>query len=93
MKYLDISQTIRDGMKKYPSVLSVSVRQFKSLKKGDSCNLKVISFGSHTGTHIDAPSHILKQADNIRINDLLCRVIVTEAGSLSDKNFLKMMKS
>jgi arylformamidase len=31
----------------------------KSMAKGDQANVSVLSLGSHTGTHIDAPSHFV----------------------------------
>ena len=30
---------------------------FLEIKKGDVCNLTVITMGSHNGTHLDAPKH------------------------------------
>ena len=82
MRYIDISQTIVNGMKKYPSDPPVKIRQFKSLNKGDSCNLKELSFGNHVGTHVDAPGHILKRGarvDKLRLRDLVCNVFVTSS--------------
>ena len=92
MKYLDITRTISSGMKGYPTDPAVSVSEFKSLKKGNSCNLSRLDFGSHTGTHVDAPRHILekgKGVDAVGIKDLFCNVIVTEIAGFSTRAFLK----
>jgi len=79
-KYRDISKTIHAGMEKYPSDPKVSISSFKSLKKGNSCNLLELGLGSHTGTHIDASCHIFEGArsvDKIKVRDLICDVAVT----------------
>lgn len=92
MKYIDISQTIANRMKKYPSDPPIKIRQFKSLKKGNSCNLNKLTFGSHTGTHIDAPRHIFRKAntiDNMKIKDLICDVLVTNINGFSKGRLFK----
>ncbi|MFC1644056.1 cyclase family protein [Candidatus Omnitrophota bacterium] len=79
MKYIDISRTVRHGMTKYPSDPDVKVRGFKSLKDGSSCNLSILEMGSHAGTHVDAPLHVLergKGVDRLRLSDLICDVFV-----------------
>ena len=37
----------------------------KLLSKGDSANVSVLSLGSHTGTHVDAPSHFIDGANSV----------------------------
>ena len=48
IRFIDISQTISAGMKKYPSDPPVRAMKFKSLKQGDSCNLAKLALGSHS---------------------------------------------
>ena len=51
MKYIDITLTIFAGMKKYPSDPDVEVSSFKSLGKGNSCNLnRLVSYFSAVNT-------------------------------------------
>lgn len=57
----------------------VSVRQIATLKK-DSVSLSQFSLGSHTGTHVDAPSHFLEDGeplDKIPLKNLIgkCQVL------------------
>lgn len=95
MKYIDITQTITDRMKVYSTDPSVKIKPFKSLKKGNSCNLLELNFGSHTGTHIDAPSHILNRAetlDDIKIEDLFCKVVVVDTQAFFKKDFFRHIK-
>lgn len=81
MKYIDISRTISHGMKRYPTDPSVEIISFKSIDRGDSCNLNKLVMGSHTGTHIDAPRHILKKGrgvDVVKFENLICDVRVLD---------------
>jgi arylformamidase len=49
-------------MPKYPTDPDIVIRPYKSFEKGNSCNLSEISFGTHTGTHVDAPAHLFDGA-------------------------------
>ncbi|MGE5549268.1 MAG: cyclase family protein [Bacteroidota bacterium] len=56
-RYHDITMTLAPGMLLYPGDPPLRFTEEKSIARGDAYNLTVISFGSHTGTHIDAPKH------------------------------------
>lgn len=58
-------------------------RNINQLKDGDSYNLSMVEFCTHTGTHIDAPSHFLedgKTIDQIRLSKFYgaCTVVTIE---------------
>jgi len=92
MKYIDVTKTIKSGMPKYPTDPDVDIKVFKSLKEGNSCNLSAISFGSHSGTHIDAPLHVIDNGsgvDKIEIADLICNVLVSEIDSFFDDHLFE----
>jgi len=94
MRYLDISRTIEVGMKKYPTDPPVEITRFKSLDRGDSCNLNRLVIGSHTGTHIDAPRHIFRKGygvESIRLQNLVCDVRVVDIGRFSEKMLLRQL--
>ena len=55
---IDISRPIFTGMAIYPRNPPVSVTPTKSIARGDSSNVSLLSLGSHTGTHVDAPLHM-----------------------------------
>lgn len=57
-KIIDISLPIREGMIVYPKNPEVKISQ---LEIGTSF-LSALSFGSHTGTHVDAPGHVFRGA-------------------------------
>lgn len=56
---LDLSQTIENGMTVYVGDAVPKISSFKRLEK-DGVNLSVVTLGSHTGTHVDAPRHFVK---------------------------------
>lgn len=89
MKIIDISIPINNKTIIYPNNPSVSIEKVSDLPESSS-RLSKISFGSHTGTHIDAPSHTIQYGDPIEYYSLDnfigdCRVFdfsYLEAGSL-----------
>jgi arylformamidase len=58
----DISVPLRAGMPTYAGEPGPSLEFPKQLSKGDSATVSVLTLGSHTGTHVDAPSHFLDGA-------------------------------
>ena len=58
---VDLSQTIENGMTIYVGDPVPKISDFKRLDK-DGVNVSVLSLGSHTGTHIDAPIHFIRGA-------------------------------
>ncbi|MBM7094595.1 cyclase family protein [Bacillus sp. H-16] len=58
MKFIDITQTLRENMNVWPGDTAFSYEPMLETKKGDSVNVGRITMSSHTGTHIDAPFHV-----------------------------------
>lgn len=85
MAFLDISMPIRRGMASFPGDPPVAVETVRDLARGDPYRLCALSFGSHAGTHIDAPRHFLDLAPGVDALDpdaLLgpCRVVEVPTG-------------
>jgi arylformamidase len=59
VKLIDVSVPIRDAMAVYRGNPPVRIRRAMTLRK-DGVNLSELCLGSHTGTHVDAPSHFIK---------------------------------
>jgi len=79
MKIYDVSLPIKNSMLVWPGNKDVSIQNIKTFKK-DGVRLTHFSFGSHTGTHIDAPNHFLengKGVDKIDLEKLVgvCKVL------------------
>lgn len=56
---IDVSYPYIDSMAVYPNNPKFSIQRVQDLEKGDSASVSLITMGSHTGTHIDAPSHFI----------------------------------
>lgn len=69
MKLVDISVPIRDAMTVYRGNPPVRIRPAMTLQR-DGVNLSQLCLGSHTGTHVDAPSHFVKGGKGIDRLDL-----------------------
>lgn len=67
-KYYDISLEISTDMIIYPGDFGVEIKEKARISDGDKCNLSIITLGSHTGTHIDAPKHFLD--NGLTVNEL-----------------------
>ena len=65
MALIDISLPIRDGMIVYEGDPGVSVSSAMALDRGDPANVSMLQFGSHTGTHLDAPVHFIDGAASV----------------------------
>lgn len=61
----DISIPIHPGMEVWLGDPAVSIDSVQSTARGYSSNVSLLHIGSHTGTHIDAPSHFIKDAPGI----------------------------
>lgn len=56
MTFFDLSHPIASGMPVYPGDPDVTIEPALRLDR-DGVNVANMHFGSHTGTHLDAPSH------------------------------------
>ena len=59
MPIYDLSVPISGDLPTYPSDPGIQIRDWSSFAKGDNANVSAVSFGAHTGTHVDAPAHFL----------------------------------
>ncbi len=61
---IDLTKAIKSGMEIYPSDPEVSIDIVKTIEE-DGWELRNMNFGTHTGTHVDAFSHMLKGGKSI----------------------------
>jgi arylformamidase len=59
MRVVDISVPNGPSQHVYPGDPVPRVEQARSIRGGDVCNLSLLTMGSHTGTHVDAPHHFI----------------------------------
>ncbi len=86
MKVHDISVPLRQDMPTYVDEPGPKLEFRKLLSKGDSATVSVLSLGSHTGTHVDAPSHFLDGGpgvESLPLDALVGAAYVAEFGGES----------
>ena len=77
MKVYDLTVPISADLPVYPGDPRVEIRSTHSLEAGDVANVSHISCGSHTGTHVDPPSHFVAGA--ISLDQLPLDVLIGPA--------------
>lgn len=65
---VDLSVPIESGMTVFPGDPEVEIAPALTLAGGDGVNVLSLHLGSQTGTHLDAPSHVLE--DGLRLDEL-----------------------
>jgi arylformamidase len=64
-EWIDISVPLHTGMVHWPDNPPVKIERMLDLERGDTANVSSISMGAHTGTHVDAPRHFLRDGKSI----------------------------
>jgi len=78
MRIYDVTIPISTDMVIYPGDPPVKIKRKSTINKNDAkYNLSRYSFGSHTGTHVDAPFHFLE--DGITIDRLPLELLMGRA--------------
>ena len=90
MKIIDISQKICEDMTVYPGDPNFHSHLVCGFKQGDICEVSELTIGSHCGTHIDAPLHMIPGGETIEKMDLdcfigPCRVITLPTAVVTEK--------
>lgn len=80
-RIIDLSHTLSTtGMSLWPGHPAFSSYKFQTIEEHSS-NVTALSFGSHTGTHIDAPSHFIANGstiDELDLQRLFGRAVVVD---------------
>lgn len=95
MRIIDISQRVHSEMLVYPGDPKYVSETVSSFRDGDGYEVSRLVIGSHCGTHIDSPSHMLAGGDTIDQLPLdafygPCRVITASAEDISEKMIISM---
>lgn len=77
----DISLPIVTGGLVYPGNPEISITPQQAIAKGAGANVSLLSFGSHTGTHVDAPKHFFD--DGLGVDALPLDVLMGPARLVS----------
>lgn len=64
-EWIDITVPLRTGMAHWPGDPPVSLERLSDMNRGDEANVGVLHMSAHTGTHMDAPLHFVKDGAGI----------------------------
>lgn len=65
MRIYDVSVPLSANTPTYPGDPGIDVRSWLTLASGDAANVSQMSFGLHSGTHVDAPAHFIEGAAKV----------------------------
>ena len=77
MPIYDISVPLCAELPTYRGDPIIEISDALRLAKGDPANVSLLSFGAHTGTHVDAPAHFIEGAKKVEL--LALDVLLGEA--------------
>jgi arylformamidase len=86
MKFYDITVPFSTELPVYPGDPAVQISQVASLAAGDICTVSHLSFGSHTGTHVDPPAHFVAGTatlDQLPLEVLIGLARVVDVGEIN----------
>ena len=63
--WIDITVPVREGMPVWPGDPAPLFERIMDQENGDVCTLTRVAMSAHTGTHMDAPLHFIKDAPTI----------------------------
>jgi len=64
-QWIDISVAVREGMPVWPGDPGLRLERVMDQANGDICTLTRASMSAHTGTHMDAPLHFVRDSPTI----------------------------
>lgn len=65
--WIDISVPLYSGMPHWPDNPPVNIERVLDMEAGDACTVSTMSLGVHTGTHVDAPCHFLRDGVGVHL--------------------------
>ncbi|MGB9939720.1 cyclase family protein [Methanosarcina sp.] len=84
-KIIDITTPISPFTRIFPGDPVPAIERVCTLEK-EGCAVSRVGFGSHTGTHVDAPSHVLENGltvDKLELKSLMGTALILDFSSLS----------
>ena len=81
MKVHDVSLVMRPDMTTWNKEPGPTITPLRRIAKGDTANVSVVSFGDHTGTHVDPPVHFIdggNTVDRLPIDALVGPCVVVD---------------
>lgn len=65
MPIYDVTVPVSNELPTWPGDPAVEISDWRTLANGEGANVSMLSFGAHTGTHVDAPAHFIEGAAKV----------------------------
>src|SRR5207247_9387429 len=88
-RLLDISVPIRNGMVHWPGDPDVHIERIRDMAKGAVCNVSSLAMGAHTGTHMDAPLHFIRDGKSLDTLPLEATIGPARVIEIKDRESIK----
>ncbi len=80
MRIIDLTLSLRSDMPTWPGEPGPRIEPHSRIAQGKPANVSILTFGDHTGTHVDPPLHMLEDGygvDEMPLDAMLgpCRVL------------------
>lgn len=89
MTIYDLSVPLSAALPTYPGDPGIQIQDWSRLANGDAANVSALSFGAHTGTHVDAPAHFIEGTRRVESLDL--DVLIGEADVVQVPEHLRVI--
>jgi arylformamidase len=88
-QWIDISVPLKSGMVHWPDNLPVKIERMLDMDHGGICNVSTLSMGSHTGTHMDAPVHFIRDGLGLDVMPLDATIGTARVIEIHDEESIK----
>ena len=81
LRLFDISVPVSSALPVWPGDSQIILERYRAISKGDASNDSRLACSVHSGTHVDAPAHVLKNGltvDQLPLDALIGRATVVE---------------
>lgn len=86
MKVVDLTHVVHPGMPVFPGTEPPIFKVANTIEKDDFCEMKITMY-SHTGTHMDAPAHMLEDGvtlDRMSVTNFVGKAVILEFDNKKD---------
>jgi arylformamidase len=87
--WIDISIPLHNAMVHWPGDPPFIRTKTEDMDRGDTHNISQLSMGSHTGTHVDAPRHFIRDGIDISAMSLETLVGVARVIEIQDPRWIQ----
>jgi arylformamidase len=88
--WIDVSVTLGTGMVTWPGDPTVRFSHASSIERGDPATVSLLEMGAHTGTHIDAPAHFVRDGLGIDTMPVDAAIGPAKVIAISDRESIKV---